>query len=183
MFLKTNVVILQTNDIVMTKLVANSDVKIDKAVRMYVSKVGKESDLTVVDKNITYKKFLSNRMLIVHSIRRGLPYELYDLIKERTPFNEEDWAQFLGVSLRTLQRNKTKKDFVFDPIPTEKILELAEVTALGKEVFDTKEQFYLWLNTPNFALGNLQPFELLKDSYGKEMVMNELNKIQYGIFV
>ena len=112
-----------------------------------------------------------------------MPYEIYDLIKERTPFNEEDWAQFLGVSLRTLQRNKSKKDFVFDPIPTEKILELAEVTALGKEVFDTKEQFYLWLNTPNFALGNLKPFELLKDSYGKEMVMNELNKIQYGIFV
>ena len=33
-----------------------SDVKIDKAVRMYVTKVEKESDLTVVDKNITYKK-------------------------------------------------------------------------------------------------------------------------------
>ena len=107
----------------MTKLVANSDVKIDKAVRMYVSKVEKEADLSLVDKDITYKKFLSNRMLIVHSIRRGLPYEIYDLIKERTPFNEEDWAQFLGVSLRTLQRNKSKKDFVFDPIPTEKILE------------------------------------------------------------
>ena len=118
----------------MTKLVANSDVKIDKAVRMYVSKVEKEADLSLVDKDITYKKFLSNRMLIVHSIRRGLPYEIYDLIKERTPFNEEDWAQFLGVSLRTLQRNKSKKDFVFDPIPTEKILELGNVTELSNNI-------------------------------------------------
>ena len=144
----------------MTKLVANSDVKIDKAVRMYVSKVEKEADLSLVDKDITYKKFLSNRMLIVHSIRRGLPYEIYDLIKERTPFNEEDWAQFLGVSLRTLQRNKSKKDFVFDPIPTEKILELAEVTALGKEVFDSMIQTYILFVEEILGLEEEKPDDL-----------------------
>ncbi|MDO9038752.1 MAG: DUF2384 domain-containing protein [Lutibacter sp.] len=32
-------------------------------------------------------------------------------------------------------------------------------------------------------MGNLKPIELLKDSYGKEMVMNELNRIDQGIFV
>jgi putative toxin-antitoxin system antitoxin component (TIGR02293 family) len=76
-----------------------------------------------------------------------------------------------------------KSNYVFESIPSEKILELAEVTSLGKDVFDAEEQFYMWLNLPNFALGNLKPFELLKDSYGKEMVMNELRKIDYGIFV
>ena len=179
---KTNVVFLKSNDNIMTKLVSNSDLKIDKAIKSYVTIVGKELDM-VQESASTYKNFLSNKMLIVHSIRRGFPYEIYDLIKERTPFKEEDWADFLGVSTRTLQRNKIKKDFVFDSIQTEKIVELAEVTMLGKEVFDSKEQFYLWLNTPSFALGSLKPFDLLKDSYGKEMVMNELNKIQYGVFV
>ena len=179
----TNVLFLRTNVVTMSKLVANSDVQLDKAVRLFASKVGKESNLSIVDKEITYKNFLSNKMLIVHSIRRGIPYDLYEMIKEKTPFKQEDWADFLGVSERTLIRNKTKANYVFDAIPSEKILELAEVTSLGKDVFDTEEQFYLWLNTPNFALGNLKPFELLKDSYGKEMVMNELHKIDYGIFV
>lgn len=179
----TNVLFLLTNVIVMLKLVANSDIQLDKAVRTFASKVGKESNLTLVDKEITYKNFLSNKMLIVHSIRQGIPYHLYEMIKESTPFKQEDWADFLGVSERTLMRNKTKANYVFESIPSEKILELAEVTSLGKDVFDSEEQFYLWLNTPNFALGNLLPFELLKDSYGKEMVMNELHKIDYGIFV
>ena len=179
----TIVVILQTNVIIMSKLVANSDVQIDKVVRLYVSKVEKEANYQLVDKDITYKKFLSNRMLIVHSIRRGLPYELYDLIKKRTPFKEDEWADFLGVSTRTLHRNKTRKDFYFDSIPSEKILELAEVTALGIDVFDSEDQFYNWLNTPSFALGSLKPIELLKDSYGKEMVLNELYKIDQGIFI
>lgn len=182
-FVLTNVVILQTNVNIMSKLVANSDIQLDKAVRTFVTKVGKESNLTIVNKDITYKNFLSNKMLIVHSIRRGIPYDLYELIKERTPFKQEDWADFLGLSARTLLRNKTKSNYVFESIPSEKILELAEVTSLGKDVFDSEEQFYMWLNTPNFALGNLKPFELLKDSYGKEMVMNELQKIDYGIFI
>lgn len=179
----TNVLSLQTNVSIMSKHVANSDVHLDRAVRSFVSKVGRESNLVIVDKDITYKNFLSNKMLIVHSIRRGIPYDLYELIKEKTPFKQEDWADFLGLSTRTLLRNKSKTNYVFDSIPSEKILELAEVTSLGKDVFDSEEQFYMWLNTPNFALGNLMPFELLKDSYGKEMVMNELQKIDYGIFI
>lgn len=167
----------------MYKIVSNSDVQLDKVVRLYVSKVEKDYKISFSDKNITYKKFLSNRMLIVHCIRKGIPYELYDLIKERTPFKEEEWAKFLGVSTRTLHRNKIKKDFLFDAIPSEKILELAEVTAFGREIFDNEEQFYLWLNTPSFALGNLKPLDLLTDSYGKEMVMTELHKIDHAIFL
>ena len=156
---------------------------IDKAVRVLVNRVEQERGYKLLNKKITYDEFLKNRMLIVHAIREGISYDLFNLIKEVTPFNEEDWASFLGISTKSLQRNKIKDDFIFKPIQSEKILELAEVTSLGNAVFDTENQFYLWLNTPSFALGNLQPIELLKDSYGKEMVVNELNKIDQGIFV
>jgi putative toxin-antitoxin system antitoxin component (TIGR02293 family) len=156
---------------------------IDKAVRVLVKRVEQERGYKLLNKNITYDEFLKNRMLIVHAIREGIPYELFNLIKEITPFNEDDWASFLGISTKSLQRNKIKEDFIFKPLQSEKILELAEVTSLGNLVFDTETQFYMWLKTPSFALGNLQPIELLRDSYGKEMVVNELNKIDQGIFV
>lgn len=60
---------------------------------------------------------------------------------------------------------------------------MAEVMQIGLEVFGDAERLKLWLNTPNFALGNLKPVELLKDSYGKEKVINELTKINHGIFI
>ncbi|MBP2283196.1 putative toxin-antitoxin system antitoxin component (TIGR02293 family) [Flavobacterium sp. CG_23.5] len=167
----------------MGNLKIKSRAAIDIAVRVFVDKVEKDRGYKLINKNITYNEFLKNRMLIVHSIREGIPYHFFDLIKERTPFNEEDWATFLGISAKSLQRNKAKENFVFKALQSEKIFELAEVTSLGKEVFDTDEQFYSWLKTPSFALGNLKPIELLKDSYGKEMVVNELNKIDQGIFV
>lgn len=160
-----------------------SGLAIDKAVRVLVNKVAQDRGYKLIDKNITYTDFLKNRMLIVHSIREGISYDFFNLIKERTPFHEEDWASFLGISTKSLQRNKVKQNFVFKSIQSEKILELAEVTALGNEVFDTEEQFYLWLNMPSFAFGDLKPIELLKDSYGKEMVLSELHKIDQGVFV
>jgi putative toxin-antitoxin system antitoxin component (TIGR02293 family) len=167
----------------MEALKINQVQQLDKAVRFYVNKVEKESGYKLISKNITYNDFFKNRMLLVHAIREGVSFDFFNLIKEKTPFNDEDWASFLGISTKSLQRNKAKDSFVFKPIQSEKIFELAEVTNLGNEVFDEESDFYSWLNTPSFALGNLKPIELLKDSYGKEMVLGELYKIDQGIFV
>jgi putative toxin-antitoxin system antitoxin component (TIGR02293 family) len=60
---------------------------------------------------------------------------------------------------------------------------MAEVTRAGLEVFGDIDKLKLWLNTPNFALGNHKPIELLRDSYGKDMVMSELIRISHGIFI
>ena len=133
-------------------------------------------------KIVSYSNFFQDKILVIKSIRRGLPYDLFDKIKNITPFSETDWAEYLNVSIKTLQRHRNEKEFLFKPIHSEKILELAEVTKLGKEVFDSTEQFYSWLNAPSLALGKMKPSELLKDSYGKELVMDELNRIEHGIF-
>jgi uncharacterized protein (DUF2384 family) len=53
----------------------------------------------------------------------------------------------------------------------EKIIEIAEVTKVGLEVFGNIEKLKLWLNTPRFSFGKLKPIELLKDSYGNFVKM------------
>ena len=162
---------------------SNQNILMDSAVSNYIRTVRGASNVGFLNNEINFSQFLSNKMLIVQAIKTGIPYNLFELIKEKSPFNQEDWANFLGISTRTLLRNKLKHDFVFDSIPSEKIIELAEVTALGKEVFDTDAQFENWLHQTNFALGNLKPIDLLSSSYGKDLVMTELNKIDFGIFI
>jgi putative toxin-antitoxin system antitoxin component (TIGR02293 family) len=134
-------------------------------------------------KSITYKEFLSDKMLIIAAIRVGIPYSLFDLIQYSTPFSENDWASLLDISTKSLQRYKAAPQHNFRPNHSEKIIEMAEVTSMGLETFGSFEKLKLWLNTPNYAMGNLKPFELLKDSYGKELVMNELVHINHGILV
>lgn len=131
--------------------------------------------------NITYADFLANKMLLIMLIRNGVPYSLFDLIQNITPFTEDDWANFLDISTKSLQRYK-QSSHQFKPIHSEKIIEMAEVTHVGLDVFGDMEKFKLWLHTPTYALGNLKPMELLKDSYGKEMVLGELTRINHGIF-
>lgn len=132
---------------------------------------------------ITYKDFLNNKMLIVHSIRKGISFSFFDKIKTHSPFSDIEWADYLNISTKSLQRYRNEKKYVFKPIHSEKIIELAEVTHFGNEVFDHSKDFYSWLNTNSIALGNMKPLELLKNSYGKEMVMDELHRLDQGIFV
>ena len=161
----------------------NEFADVNKAIRTYVERMETSKRFKIKSDDLTYSNFFQNKMLIIHSIRQGFPYNLFSLIKEVTPFTESDWAEYLNLSIKTLHRYKKESAFHFKPIHTEKIIELAEVTNFGKEVFDSIEQFYTWLNTPSYALGNLKPAELLNDSYGKDLVMGELNRIDQGIFV
>ncbi len=133
--------------------------------------------------NVSYNDFLANKMLIIAAIRAGIPYSLFNLIQLYTPFSDNDWADFLDISTKSLMRYKTSNDHHFKSIHSEKIIEMAEVTKVGLDVFGDMEKLKLWLNTPSFALGKLKPIELLKDSYGKELVISELIRINHGILV
>ncbi len=100
-----------------------------------------------------------------------------------TPFSDQEWSDFLDISLKSLQRYKKESGYIFRSIHSEKIIELMEVTAVGLEVFDKGEDFTAWLNASSHALGNRRPIELLRYSYGKELVLNELHRIDQGVFV
>ena len=120
--------------------------------------------------------------MIISLIREGVPYSLFGLIQHYTPFTENDWADFLNISAKSLQRYKQSSKH-FKSLQSEKIIEMAEVTNIGLDVFGEMDKFKLWLNTPNFPLGGLKPIELIGDSYGKDMVVGELTRLNHGILV
>lgn len=135
-----------------------------------------------IEKNFNFEDLINNKLMLVKTIRIGIPFNLFTEIKNITPFSDDDWAEILSVSTKSLQRYKQDKNFLFKSIHSEKIIEIAEVSLLGNLVFGDSSKFKLWLNTPSYALGNMLPIELLKDSYGKEMVLAELHRIDHGIF-
>lgn len=132
--------------------------------------------------NISFSDFFHNKMLIVKAIGKGIPFNIFKQIKSFTPFSDTDWADYLDISLKSLHRYRDDEAHCFKSIHSEKIIELAEVTNFGIGVFGSSEKFYAWLQTPSYALDGLKPAELIKNSYGKEMVMAELNRIEHGIF-
>ena len=154
--------------------------QLNKALQIYIKNTDFEDLYFTPMAKISFTDLLSNKLLLVMVIRKGIPYSIFTLIQNITPFSLNDWANYLDISRKSLTRYQ-QQDKSFKPSLTEKIIELAEVTSLGIEVFGNNEKFRVWLETPNYVLGNLRPFDLLRDSYGKEMIIGELTRIEHGI--
>ena len=157
--------------------------KLDLDVRSFLGLPETTEENQVHEAGYSYAELYADRMLIADGIRSGIPYRLFSRIQQISPFSNDEWGRFLDLSSRTLQRYRESQK-QFKPTYAAKIIELAEVTKLGLEVFDYEmEKFRIWLETPSFALGNHKPVDLLSDSFGKELVINELIRIEEGIFV
>jgi putative toxin-antitoxin system antitoxin component (TIGR02293 family) len=157
--------------------------ELDEKIAIFITdNLLQKKQYTLVTSTFKFKTFLAEKTLIIQAIRIGIPYSLFDTIQYYAPFNELEWAKFLDISTKSLQRYKHSSS-VFKPIQSEKIIEIAEVTSAGLDVFGDMDKFKLWLYTPSFALGNIKPIELLNDSYGKELVLSELVRINHGILV
>lgn len=126
---------------------------------------------TVDDKNV---------LLLINTVKQGIDYNTFLAIAQKSPFTIPEWCNFLHLSERTLQRYKKEKKS-FDPIYSEKILEVTMLYKLGTEVFGNKENFHTWLNTSNIAFAYIQPKELLDTNFGIGLIKDELTRIQYGI--
>lgn len=134
------------------------------------------------EKNMVFADVLKNKIALVSMIQAGLPYMLFDKIYSISPFSEQEWADYLNLSSKSLQRYKADGNHLFKPIHSEKIIEIAEVTLSGLSVFNDSKKFNQWLHSDCYALGGYKPVFLLSNSYGKEIVLDELNRIEHGIF-
>jgi len=90
-----------------------------------------------------------------------------------------DMAKLLPITERTLQRYKTQR--LLNQVVSEQALQLAEVVALGIDVFENQDNFLAWLAQPSAALGDARPIELLSSRFGIELVIDELGRIAHGI--
>ncbi len=132
-------------------------------------------------KNLSYSNIDDKGVLrLIHASRTGVAYTLFKSIINHSPFTIKEWANYLHISERTMQRY-TKEKKVFDPIQSEKILEVTLVYKFGIEVFEKKENFDIWLNTNNVALGNIKPKSLLDTTFGISLLKDELTRIEHGI--
>lgn len=117
---------------------------------------------------------------MIRLTREGISYAEFEHMADKSAFTLDQWCQFLHVSERTLQRYK-KENKNFEPLRTEKILELLLLQKYSKHVFENQEHFKVWLNTNSFSLGNIPPISLLDSSFGIQIVKDELGRIEHGI--
>lgn len=112
--------------------------------------------------------------------KQKMPYSILAPLTNCTPFNYNDWSEFLNLPKKTLKRN-CRFNKSLKPIYKEKILALMLIYNKGIEVWGNKNTFDDWLIAKNIALGGVLPKDLFKNSFGLELLRNEIGRIEYGI--
>ena len=128
------------------------------------------------------KDFLTatNESDFIDVIRQGIPKKAIDNLIDKTGIPVNEMAVIMRLSDRTLRRYKPET--LLNPEQSERVIELARLYSRGEEVFGNLANFKEWMNSTVMALGNIKPKELLDTSLGIDILMNELGKIEHGIF-
>lgn len=123
----------------------------------------------------------SRKFDMIKLVREGISYNDFLNLFANEPFTEKEWANYLGISTRTLDRyrNGSKN---FPSKQSERIIEIKRLLNHGESVFEDWENFMYWISANNIPMGGVSPKELLDTTMGINMVHDQLGRIEHGIF-
>lgn len=125
-------------------------------------------------------KHLSSDYDILQLTRNGLSKHILLTLAKKISITIQELANIMHISERTLQRYEDNA--IVKSEYAEKAVELARLYTRGEEVFGSMDSFKAWMKLPNHVFNNETPLALLDNSFGFDMIFNELGRIEHGIF-
>jgi putative toxin-antitoxin system antitoxin component (TIGR02293 family) len=123
---------------------------------------------------------VTNERDFIDVIRQGIPKKAIDNLVDKTGIPVNEMAILMRLSDRTLRRYNPQT--LLNPEQSERVVELSRLYSRGEDVFGNLENFKEWMNSTVMALGSIKPKTLLDTSLGIDILMNELGRIEHGIF-
>lgn len=115
----------------------------------------------------------------VERISHGLPASVIPALARDLTLPISELASSLGLSPRTL-RNRTRK---LNPDEAQRSFRAFRVFRRATEVLGDEESARGWLKTPQRALGERKPLDLLAFDVGVEEVLNVLGAVEEGAYL
>jgi putative toxin-antitoxin system antitoxin component (TIGR02293 family) len=123
-----------------------------------------------------------NQVELAERIMAGLPRSAALAVRRRLGLSEQELADSLGVSAKTLQRQARDAMARLKPAQGDRLYRLARVAGFAEEVLEDPDRAHRWLREPQRGLGNRVPLELLRSEAGAREVEDLLGRIEYGVF-
>ena len=110
--------------------------------------------------------------------RKGIPKSKLLAIARESGLTLKELSSYLRISTRSIQEKEPSQYLA--PGPSERALYIAKLFNTGKEIFGSMDKFHNWLNIENSAMGGEKPVSYLDTFSGIQLVLDELNAIEYG---
>ena len=130
-----------------------------------------------------FKQLPQSRAEIHGALVKGLPYAvLVHIVDHLSALSADQIADALGISGRTLRRQKEQPD---KPMPADlasKTWLFAETLAQASAVFGSRDAAERWMAHPAMGLDGARPIDLLRTLQGAELVTEFLGRLEHGVY-
>jgi len=127
------------------------------------------------------RKAVTSRLGLMPVIRKGLPSSSLESVAKRMDLSAIATVESLGLAKRTIARRLQEKQ-ALTAEESERIVRLARVLAEATHVLGSIEKARRWMQKPSRALGGEVPLRMLDTDVGANGVLEELGRIDYGVF-
>lgn len=130
-----------------------------------------------------FKTVPQSRAEIHGALVRGVPYAmLVNLVDQLTALSADEVADAVGISARTLRRQKDQPGKLMPPDLASRTWQLAEVLAQASAVLGGREAAERWMAHPAMGLDGARPIDLLRTLQGAELVTEFLGRLEHGVY-
>jgi putative toxin-antitoxin system antitoxin component (TIGR02293 family) len=116
----------------------------------------------------------------VEIVEQGLPFSSVERLAKTLSLTLEEFCDLIPVSRRTLARYRSGS---LDSHLSDHVMMIGEVYERAEEVMESPANALLWLKAPNYAFRFKRPLDYLTSFTGAQEVLDELGRLQHGIFV
>lgn len=149
----------------------------------YLSAFATSTSRTVAIMGMNGKKdfaAITNENDFIGLIRAGIPKQVMDRLMSVADISLTEMAAIIHTSDRTLRRYTAGQRLSQEQ--SERMVEIARLYSRGEEVFGTLGEFRTWMDATLLAFGNKKPKEFMDTSIGISMIMDEIGRVQHGVF-
>jgi putative toxin-antitoxin system antitoxin component (TIGR02293 family) len=130
-----------------------------------------------------FKQEPTTRADVHAAIVGGMPYAaLFYLTDNIITLSEADVAGVVGISTRTLRRQKETPKKAMPTDLASKTWLFAEILTQATEVFGGKEEAERWMMQKAMGLDGARPIDLLSTVQGSELVKEFLGRLEHGVY-
>jgi uncharacterized protein (DUF2384 family) len=129
-----------------------------------------------------------NERVAPYLVIRKLPrqtvysYSKFQNLSSKLPLTLKEWASIIHLSDRTLQRY-AKENKPFDGIYADRLLQIEKAITEAAKVFKKPIDFYYWLNEHHTVFNYTFSIASLQTQDGIHMLLDELGRIQQGVYI
>lgn len=111
-----------------------------------------------------------------------LPMDAFLALDNQLPLSQAEWSEVLHISDRTLQRY-IKDNKAFEGLYAEHLMQIQLLAQKGASLFASTTKFKEWLLRPKNVLGHRLDFSALQSFWGVKQLLNELGRIEHGVYI